>query len=255
MKSKIIYKIALAIFIVSVTIMLSAIAYIPLPDILVANPIDDIIVSILLIPISTIVAIISFPIFLTAVITYTKNTNKYINQYPTEQLLLEKAKKDNKLPEKRRTSECKICGAQADGFRLCRACYLEEQNKSNNRKYTTKTGKIVKSKSEILIDEHLYSKNYNYTYEEELFLEDINGNLICVHPDFCIYDNDKKIYIEYWGFSEKNKKYTEIKNEKLKLYERNNITLINLYETTDGERVREALDEKLANYEINKINY
>ena len=156
---------------------------------------------------------------------------------------------------KNKTSKCKICGEEANGFSLCKACFYEEKNRSNNKKYQTKTGKIVKSKSELILDEHLNSQGYKYTYEEELILQDQNGDFVTVHPDFCIHDGEDKIYIEHWGFNEKNKKYTDIKNEKIKLYERNKITLINLYESTDGERLREALDEKLTNYEKGKINY
>ena len=40
-------------------------------------------------------------------------------------------------------------------------------------------------------------------------------------------------------------KYTEIKNKKLELYDINNVPLINLYEDTDGEYIREILDEEL----------
>ena len=134
-----------------------------------------------------------------------------------------------KKAPKNKSSECKNCGEEANGYKLCTTCYQEEQNRNRNKHYTTKTGKIVRSKSELILDEHLFEKGYNYTYEEELPLEDENGNIIILHPDFCIYDGDDKIYIEYWGFGEKNKKYTETKNEKLKLYERNTITLINLY--------------------------
>lgn len=160
-----------------------------------------------------------------------------------------------KRKPKNKTSKCKICGEEANGFSLCKACFYEEKNRTNNRRYQTKTGKVVKSKSELLIDEHLCSQGYTYTYEEELILQDQNGDFVTVHPDFCIYDGEDRIYIEHWGFNEKNKRYTDIKNEKLKLYERNKITLINLYESTDGERLREALDEKLLNFEKGKINY
>lgn len=152
-------------------------------------------------------------------------------------------------------SKCKICGAEANGFKLCNSCYYEKMNKSNNKRLPSKSGNIVKSKSELLIDEHLFNKGYNYKYEEELSLQNENGDIIVVHPDFCIIIDENKIYVEYWGFDEKNKKYTKIKNEKLKLYQLNGITLINLYESTDGEQLREALDKKLLNYEKGKINY
>lgn len=215
-------KTMIALITIAVLLFIVGIIYVILPiDIMPFIPIDDIIFIVITI------------IFATPFLIISSSKKQPINK----------------------KSKCKTCGHEANGFRLCKACFYEELNKSNNKRYLTKTGKTVKSKSELLLDEHLFNKGYTYTYEEELPLKDENGYTIYLHPDFCIYDGDDRIFIEHWGFNEKNKKYTDRKKDKLKLYHLNGITLINLYESTDGEQLREALDKKLLNYEKGKINY
>ena len=147
-----------------------------------------------------------------------------------------------------KTSVCKKCGKETTiGYDLCKAC-------SRKRTIKTETGDYVRSLAEKIIFEHLHRKGYNFRYEEKLFLRDENEKFRRLRPDFCIHKGDEKIYIEYWGYGPENIEYTNTKNKKLKLYEKNNITLINM-NNTENDRLCEALDEKLANYEINKINY
>ena len=153
-----------------------------------------------------------------------------------------------------KTSICQICGKEANGYNLCKKCYIKEKDKKR-RKYKTKDGTWVNSKAEVFVYDHLLDKGYDFNYEEELYLPDENNQTILLHPDFCIHKDEQKIYIEYWGYSKKKKDYTITKEAKLHLYNLNKITLINFYEETDAPNLREIMDERLANYEINKINY
>lgn len=67
-----------------------------------------------------------------------------------------------------------------------------------------KTGNIVKSKSEMIIDNWLFDHNIPHAYEKILPIDaDQRHDL---HPDFCLPgygDDTDDIYIEYWGYNEK----------------------------------------------------
>jgi hypothetical protein len=80
-------------------------------------------------------------------------------------------------------------------------------------------GHKVRSKGELIIDNHLHRPGINHEYEKT----------IKVHGKPIKYDwflIDYNIYIEYWGFY--GKLYEKRKNEKIKLYKKGKLTLISI---------------------------
>lgn len=65
---------------------------------------------------------------------------------------------------------------------------------------------------------------------------------------------EKKAYIEHWG-KENDPKYNEQKNYKLDKYKKMKITVICTHENTDSEDIESALNRKLNNFKIGKVNY
>jgi hypothetical protein len=84
-------------------------------------------------------------------------------------------------------------------------------------------GHMVRSKSEVLIDNELYRFEIAHAYERKLPIEED------VYCDF--YIPSQKVYIEYWGYEE-NSKYLKRKDEKLNIYKKYDFRLIEL---TDKE--------------------
>lgn len=263
MKTKRTLKIALAIMIIAIIIAILVIIYFPAPDILTGNPIDDILIGIIVLPIAIITIVITFFVFIIAFLKLLRKANKQTteseniseaievkNEKAEETLLLDKASYEENVAEKTKTSICEICGAEAHGYRHCKKCYKQQikAKKQKNKYYKTKNGDIVKSKSELIIYEYLLDNNYKFVYEAELKLYNEFNELITVHPDFCIRINEKTVFVEYWGYDETNVEYTKTKNKKLKLYSLNNVPLINICEKEDGEQVREVLEKKLADF-------
>lgn len=77
-----------------------------------------------------------------------------------------------------------------------------------------------------------------------------------LHPDFCLPgygDDTDDIYIEYWGYNEKNIEYTKSKNYKMKIYKDLKITLICL-EEKDIMDISASLSRKLKFYKKGQIN-
>lgn len=170
----------------------------------------------------------------------------------------------NDIPE----LTCITCGEPSNGKHFCPACYKKYQNKilfikvKNCKEFDPldaeyegnlipEDGHIVKSKSEMIIDNHLYSHNIKHGYELPLILDDENGKKVTLHPDF--YIPDKELYIEHWGYGEENKKYTESKEYKIKLYNLNKITVICTTEE-DIPQIASILPYKLKNYKIGMVN-
>lgn len=172
-------------------------------------------------------------------------------------------------------SSCIICMDEANGHHFCPDCYHEYKNKIiqiqikncneykvvneeySGQRFITKDGHVVKSKAEREIDNYLFDNNIKHAYEKEILLQNQYGEKIPLHPDFCIFIGDKKVYIEYWGYDESNIEYTRTKNSKLKIYKNAGLTLINLYESTDAKDIESALEYKLnpKNYKEGKINF
>ncbi|UCC19946.1 MAG: hypothetical protein JSV62_01315 [Promethearchaeota archaeon] len=80
-------------------------------------------------------------------------------------------------------------------------------------------GHIVKSKAELIIDNHLYRLGFEHIYENTI---KIRGKPI--KYDWYLPKFD--IYIEYWGYF--GKKYMKRKAEKLELYRKGKLKIISI---------------------------
>ena len=121
----------------------------------------------------------------------------------------------------------------------------------------------VKSKSELLISNFLQRNRIKFEYEKPLYYDKEQKPL---YPDFYIEGPRyfkgtwlKNIYIEHFGGAKSNnakdqKKYNEITQYKIPIYQKLSITVICTYEE-DIENLDFVLTEKLKNYQENKINY
>jgi hypothetical protein len=90
--------------------------------------------------------------------------------------------------------------------------------------YRATDGHHVRSKSELVIDNWLYTYRNRicHIYESRVPVEEV---LYC---DFCIEQGDKKkVYIEYWGY-ESDAKYLARKRYKVEIYEKYGFQLIQL---------------------------
>lgn len=164
-------------------------------------------------------------------------------------------------------TQCVICGEEANGYWFCPDCYREYKNKEVTVRFTRCTetevldatyesvyicddGHRVKSKSEQAIDNWLYANKIWHVYEKEFQY----GNNIddIIHPDF--YLPDYNLYIEHWGFTDDDYYQQQMQN-KLKIYKKEKVTLICLYEKTDGKNINRALEYKLKHYKKGQINF
>jgi hypothetical protein len=100
--------------------------------------------------------------------------------------------------------------------------------------FRAEDGHFVRSLSETLIDNWLYNNDYIHCYEKKL---PIKENVLC---DF--YLKDKNLYIEFWGMKEEL--YLKRKQEKIEIYEKNNLNLINL-EINDIKDLDSTLPKKI----------
>ncbi|GAG63726.1 unnamed protein product, partial [marine sediment metagenome] len=80
-------------------------------------------------------------------------------------------------------------------------------------------GHIVRSKGELIIDNHLYRLGLEHEYENTIR---IRGKPL----KYDWYLPDYKAYIEYWGYYGKN--YMKRKAEKLQMYRKGNLKLISI---------------------------
>lgn len=111
--------------------------------------------------------------------------------------------------------------------------------------HKTLAGHMVRSKSEAIISNMLFSYEIPYRYEYALSLEDI-----LMYPDFTILhpQTHKIFYWEHFGLMD-NPSYADKASAKLRVYFQNNIipsiNLITTYETAvnplDSEEVREQI--------------
>lgn len=80
-------------------------------------------------------------------------------------------------------------------------------------------GHIVKSKGELIIDNHLHRLGLEHEYENTIR---IRGNPL----KYDWYLPESEIYIEYWGYFGKD--YMKRKEKKLKLYQKGKLKLISI---------------------------
>lgn len=127
---------------------------------------------------------------------------------------------------------------KADGY----VEYFDETRKSCVKNNVKKTidGHIVKSEGEAIID-NILAKHKIFHYYEPKVLELLNVGKN-VYADWAIPYLDRFIYIEYFGLETKSN-YNDRKNEKIKLYELNNIQLITI--TKNEMRNSTRVEEKL----------
>ncbi len=110
-------------------------------------------------------------------------------------------------------------------------------------------GHIVKSKGELIIDNHLHHLGLEHEYENII---EIQGNSV----KYDWYLPEYEVYIEYWGYFGKN--YMKRKEEKLKLYQKGKLKLISIedvmlkdiYSNLENELVNIIKADK--NYHIKK---
>lgn len=91
-------------------------------------------------------------------------------------------------------------------------------------RYRATDGHHVRSKSELILDNWLYTyrNRISHIYESRVPVEEV---LYC---DFCIEQGDKKkVYIEYWGY-ESDPKYLARKQKKQEIYKKYGFQLIEL---------------------------
>lgn len=89
--------------------------------------------------------------------------------------------------------------------------------------FRTKSGHLVRSKSEVIIADHLYGEEICFAYEKRLPIE---TEARC---DF--YVPACSAYIEYWGVQSdeaERKKYEKRKKEKIALYKKHALNLIEI---------------------------
>jgi len=100
--------------------------------------------------------------------------------------------------------------------------------------HTTSFGLKVRTKSEMIIAEMLYSMGIPFCYEKEVFVEEEDGNLKAVYPDFAIPVGDGWYYIEHLGRLDLEG-YRQRNAKKLEEYYRSGILMPgNLIFTMDG---------------------
>ena len=112
-------------------------------------------------------------------------------------------------------------------------------------KFKSISGNMLRSKSELLIDQALFHNNFLYQYECPITL-----NSITLHPDFSIIrQSDSKLIIwEHFGMMD-NQSYAQNAMQKLNIYIQNgfipNINLITTYETSNSPLDNRQIDLSL----------
>jgi hypothetical protein len=106
--------------------------------------------------------------------------------------------------------------------------------------FRTLDGHRVRSKAEMIIDNLLYQYGIVHAYERKLPIEE---NVL---SDF--YLPGGKVYIEYWGM-QNDLKYAERKRQKIEIYKKNEIPLIELTDT-EIQNLDDFLPKKLLRYGI-----
>lgn len=110
-------------------------------------------------------------------------------------------------------------------------------------KFKCLDGHVVRSKGELMIDNHLHRLGIKHEYEQTI---DVKDNPI--KYDWYLPENE--IYMEYWGFHGKD--YMARKEEKIKLYKKGKLTLVSI-EDVMLEDIYTNLEDALSKHmEINR---
>ncbi|MCB4743456.1 MAG: hypothetical protein LGB78_08085 [Sulfurovum sp.] len=122
---------------------------------------------------------------------------------------------------------------------------IDDSRDSNFRekfiaKHRATDGHMVRSKSEMLIDNWLYMAEIVHAYERKLPIEEE------IYCDF--YIPTGKVYIEFWGF-ENDPKYAARKAKKKEIYQKYNFKLIELTDK-DVENLDDILPKMLLKFGV-----
>ena len=98
-----------------------------------------------------------------------------------------------------------------------------DYRKKWSKDYQCADGHYVRSLSEQSIDNWLYNNGYQHSYEKSVYMKTKPDAVVL--SDFYLPQED--IYIEFWGI-ENDEQYEKRKQEKIKLYNENNLNRIDL---------------------------
>ncbi len=105
------------------------------------------------------------------------------------------------------------------GLRKLKKIFGKEEKEKKVSRFKCLDGDIVKSRGELIIDNHLHRLGINHAYEKTVKVRGEPIKCDWFLPDY-------KVYIEYWGFH--GKAYKKRKEEKIKLYKKGNLALISI---------------------------
>jgi len=158
---------------------------------------------------------------------------KYLSPKNDQPLITALQKKHNELPAIRqelafcnsalrsmKTTAKKILAITSSCPPVTKPFFSQNTIEPKNLKYTTNRGEKVRSKSEKIIADLLYSYNIDYKYEKELKLTFYKN----IFPDFTIVSplNNQTYYWEHNGLT--SSEYLEHWRTKEQVYKNNNIT-------------------------------
>lgn len=106
--------------------------------------------------------------------------------------------------------------------------------------HRTSDGHLVRSRAEMLIDNWLYMNEVVHAYERKVPISED------VYSDF--YIPTGKVFIEFWGM-ESDPKYVERKTQKLEIYKKYRLNLIELHDK-DIENLDDILPRELLRFDI-----
>lgn len=199
--------------------------------------------------------------------------NKYVENKSHNNKLAENNSAEN-ANNQIKYGKCLTCSNSTyEDYLFCKSCYLKYKNKTLLLKvekcltvtlqdesyegiFVCDDGHVVKSMAEREIDNYLFDKGIRHSYEPAYDI----GTDKPLHPDFRLeeyLDDGTDVYIEYWGFDESHKEYTEQKKYKLDKYRKNKETLVCFYAKSDIKDIKFALKRKLKkeNIKRNEINF
>lgn len=118
----------------------------------------------------------------------------------------------------------------------------KDYRKKWSKDYQCADGHYVRSLSEQSIDNWLYNNGYQHSYEKAVFMKTKPDAVVL--SDF--YLPKENIYIEFWGI-ENDEQYEKRKQEKIKLYNENNINRIDLT-IEDVKRLDDVMPRLINNF-------
>lgn len=129
-----------------------------------------------------------------------------------------------------------------------------KQDNENMQSLPCDDGHLVKSKSEMLIDNYLYSHGILHAYEQKFGTGRPEPKFI--KPDFFLPGKNKEedIYIEHWGY-DKKENYLKQKEFKIGIYNEKKVTVICTTEDDIKEGLAAILKDKIENHKKGQVNF